>query len=88
MSDTTEDAIRREVGKLLRVDYCGKFMCTSCLLKLAVERFGTTVHTRGQIERVLDVIFRSPGAPRRVPTFVCDQCGQQCATAARSGLSA
>ena len=92
MSDTAEDFIRREVGKLLRVDYRGKFLCASCLLKLVVEQVGTTLYTRGQMERALDVIFRSPGALRRVHTFVCDQCGETgpclTATPARSGLSA
>jgi len=92
MSDTAEDFMRREVSKLLRVDYRGKFMCATCLLKLAVERFGTTLYTRGQIERALDAVFRSPGALRRVHRFVCDQCGKTLpcltATPARSGLSA
>ena len=37
MSDTAEDFIRREVGRFLRVDYRGKFMCASCLLKLTLE---------------------------------------------------
>jgi len=50
MSDTADDVVRREVSKLLRVEYRGKFMCASCLLKFAVERFGTTLYTRGQIE--------------------------------------
>ncbi len=92
MSATVEDFVRREVGKLLRVDYRGKFMCASCLLKLAVERFGTTRYTRGQVERTLDTVFRSPGPLRRVHAFVCDQCGKTLpcltATPARSGLSA
>ena len=92
MSDTADDFVRREVSKLLRVEYRGKFMCASCLLKFAVERFGTTLYTRGQIERALDTIFRSPGALRRVHRFVCDQCGKTLpcltATPARSGLSA
>jgi len=92
MSDTADDFVRHEVSKLLRVEYRGKFMCVSCLLKFAVERFGTTLYTRGQIERALDTIFRSRGALRRVHRFVCDQCGKTLpcltATPARSGLSA
>jgi len=48
MSDTADDFVRREVSKLLHVDYRGKFMCASCLLKFAVERFGTTLYTRGR----------------------------------------
>jgi hypothetical protein len=92
MSRTAEDFIRREVGNLLRSDYRGKFMCASCLLKLAIDRCGTALYTRGQLDRALDAIFRSPQALRRVHRFVCDQCGQttECLTAtpARSGLSA
>lgn len=92
MNDTAEDFIRREVGKLLRLDSRGKFLCAACLLKLAIERFGTALYTRGQIDRALDATLRSPEALRRVHRFVCDQCGQttECltATAARSGLSA
>jgi hypothetical protein len=91
LSDTAEDFIRREVSKLLRIDYRGKFMCSTCLLKLVVERFGTTPYTRGQFERALDAVFGSPGALRRVHAFVCDQCGKTLpcltATPARSGFS-
>ena len=47
MSDSAEDFIRREVGKLLRVDYRGKFMCAPCLVKQTVETWGTAVYTRG-----------------------------------------
>jgi len=92
MSDSAEDFIRREVGKLLRVDYRGKFMCAPCLVKQTVETCGTAVYTRGQIERALDGVFRSPGALRRLHAFVCDRCGKTTpcltATPARSGLSA
>ncbi len=91
MSDTADDSIRREVGKLLRVDYWGKVVCSLCLLKLTVARFGTVQYTRGQVERSLDTVFRSPGALRRVHAFVCDHCGKTLpclsATQARSGLS-
>jgi hypothetical protein len=92
MRDTAEDFIRREVGKLLRVDYRGKLLCLSCLFKLAVERFGTTRYTRGQIERSLDAVFRPPGALRRLHGVVCGHCEKTLpgltATPARSGLSA
>ena len=92
MSNTAEDFVRREVGKSLRVDYGGRFMCASCLLKHAIEKFGTAQYTRGQVERSLAVMFRSPGALRRIHILVCDQCGNTLpcltATPARSGLSA
>lgn len=39
MTYTTEEFVRREVGRLLRVDYRGKFLCPSCLVKLALDAF-------------------------------------------------
>jgi hypothetical protein len=37
MTYPTEELVRRIVGSLLRSDYCGKFFCSSCLVKLARE---------------------------------------------------
>jgi len=64
MSDTAEDFIRREVGRFLRVDYRGKFMCASCLLKLTLERFGTTRYTSGHWTRYSDL--RVPQTSTRI----------------------
>ncbi len=62
MSFTTEDIIRPEVGFLLRGDYRGKFLCSPCLVTLIRERLGTNLST-SKIERALDAVFKSPGAP-------------------------
>jgi hypothetical protein len=75
MNDTTVELVRREVGKLLRVDSRGEFICSLCLNRIIGERFGTT-YTRGQIERALDAVFKSPGALTRKDSFVCDRCGK------------
>ena len=63
------------------------------VLPAADERFGNIApYTRGQVERSLEAVFRSPGALRRVHRFVCDHRGKALpcltATPARSGLSA
>jgi hypothetical protein len=92
MSDTAEDFIRREVGKLLRVDYRDMGFCSLCLLRVTIARCGTARYTRGRMERALDSIFLSPGALRRLHAFICDKCGKTVpcltATPARSGISA
>jgi hypothetical protein len=73
MTFTTEDIIRPEVGFLLRGDYRGKFLCSSCLVKQIRERLGTNFST-SKIERALGAVFKSPGALTRLPSFRCDLC--------------
>jgi len=73
MSFTTEDIIRPEVDFLLRGDYRGKFLCSSCLVTLIRERLGTNLST-SKIEWALDTVFKSPGALTRRPSFLCDLC--------------
>jgi hypothetical protein len=73
MTVPAEDFARREVGKLLRVDHRGQFLCSSCLKKTVGERFGTA-YTRRQIERATDAVFKSPGGLTRMHSFICDRC--------------
>jgi hypothetical protein len=73
MTYTTEESVRREVGKILRVDYSGQFICSSCLAKLVLHTFGTS-HTESQIERAIAKVLESPGALVSVPTFICAGC--------------
>ena len=75
MSYTPVDFVRREVGRLLRSDYQGRFLCTSCLTPLVRDSL-TRTYTKGQIERSLREVFNSPGALRDRHSFVCDLCGQ------------
>jgi hypothetical protein len=42
MTPLTEALVRREVGKLLRVDYQGQMICFSCLVTFVHDSFGTT----------------------------------------------
>jgi hypothetical protein len=74
MNDTTVELARREVGKLLRVDNRGEFICSPCLKRIIGERSGPT-YTKGQIERALEAVFKSPGTLTRKYSFVCDRCG-------------
>jgi hypothetical protein len=73
MTVTAEDFVRREVGKLLRVDHRGQFLCSSCLKNIVGERFGNA-YTRGQIERAAAAVFKSPGGLTRMHAFICDRC--------------
>lgn len=74
MSDIILEAVRRDVSKLLREDNRGAFICSLCLNRLIREKPGITF-TKGQIERALETVFKSPGAFMRRYSFVCDRCG-------------
>ncbi len=68
-----DELVRREVGKLLRVDYRGKFLCSSCLVNLVRDILGTS-YTTSEIDQAMDNVFDSPGALRRIPAFICAAC--------------
>jgi hypothetical protein len=75
MTPPTEDVVRREVSKLLRVDYRGQKICVSCLVNFLRNSLGIT-YTKGQIERTLRVVAHSPGALTYKHALVCDRCGR------------
>jgi hypothetical protein len=75
MSLPIEYLARHEVGKLLRESYPGRFFCISCLATLLLGALGTT-YTKGQIERALQMMSKTPGALTYKHSFVCDQCGK------------
>ena len=75
MTPLTEDVVRREVGKLLRVEYRGQRICVSCLVTFLRNSLGIT-YTKGQIERTLRVVAHSPGALTYKHSIVCDRCGK------------
>ena len=66
----TDELVRREGGKLLRVDYRGKFLCSSCLVKLVRDTLGTS-YTTSEMDLAMDRVFDSPGALMRIPAFIC-----------------
>jgi hypothetical protein len=75
MTYTTEEFVRREVGRLLRVDYPGKFLCSSCLVKLVLDN-PHPGWRKSEIGRAMDKILEAPGALTRMPTFICALCGK------------
>ncbi len=68
MTYTTEDFVRRQVGKLLRVDYRGKRLCSACLVTLVSAMFGTAF-TKAQIEQGLIASVARPGGNVTGSTF-------------------
>jgi hypothetical protein len=68
-----DELVRREVGKLLRVAYRGKFLCSSCLVNLVRDMLGTS-YTTSEIDQAMDKVFDSPGALTRIPVFICAAC--------------
>jgi Fe-S-cluster-containing hydrogenase component 2 len=73
MTPLTDDLIRLEVGRLLRDDYRGKTICSSCLVTFVQNSFGTP-YTKAQIERAVLAVSRSPGALTYSNSFVCHHC--------------
>jgi hypothetical protein len=65
----TEELVRREVGKLLRVDYRGKFLCSSCLVELVRNSLGAN-YTTSEMDLAMDKMLDSPGALMRIPGFI------------------
>jgi hypothetical protein len=75
MTLATEYLVRHELGKLLGADYRGRFLCVTCLGPLVRSALGTT-YTKGQVERALLAVSKSPGTLRQKHSFLCDQCGR------------
>ena len=66
----TDELVGREVGKLLRVNYRGTFLCSSCLVKLVRDTLGTS-YTTSEMDLAMEKVFDSPGALMRIPAFIC-----------------
>ena len=75
MTSRIQDVVRREVSKLFRDRYRGRFLCVSCLAPFVRDLVGTT-HTTAQIQRALRKVSKMPGALRCKRSFICDQCGK------------
>jgi hypothetical protein len=73
MNLSIEYAVRHEAGKLLREK--GRAFCVPCLATFLRDALGTT-YTKGQIERALQTVSKTPGALTYKRSFVCDQCGK------------
>jgi hypothetical protein len=73
MNLSIEYAVRHEAGKLLRKK--GRAFCVPCLATFLRDALGT-IYTKGQIERALQTVSKTPGALTYKRSFVCDQCGR------------
>jgi len=75
MSLSIEYLVRHEAAKLLREMYPGRFFCASCLARCLRGAVGTT-YSKGQIERALHTVSKTPGALTYKHAFVCGLCGK------------
>lgn len=75
MSLSIEYLVRHEAAKLLREMYPGRFFCISCLALSLRGVLGIT-YTKGQIERALQTVSKTPGALTYQHAFVCGLCGK------------
>ena len=72
---TTEDFVRRAVGSVLHGKYHGRFVCSSCLVRMTLERLQTGWR-QSEIELAMEKVFKAPGAINYIPTCPCARCRQ------------
>jgi hypothetical protein len=70
---TTEDFVRRTVGRLLRGRYQGGVVCSVCLVGMTLERLHTGWR-KSEIEQAMEKVFRAPGALGSVASGPCARC--------------
>jgi len=75
VSQSIDDLVRETAAEILRERAPGRFLCIPCLMRQVQNAHGTA-YTRGQIERSLAVVARSPGSLTFLPSVVCDRCGK------------
>ena len=73
MNFSIEYFVRHEASKLLREK--GRAFCAPCVATFLRDALGTT-YTKGQIERALQMVSKTPGTLTYKRSFVCDQCGK------------
>lgn len=70
---TTEDFVRRAVGRLLGTRRRRDGICSACLVGMTLERLHTGWR-RSEIELAMGKVFTIPGALDRLPTGPCARC--------------
>ena len=70
---TTEDFVRRTVGRLLRGRYQGGVVCSGCLVGMTLERLHTGWR-KSEIEQAMEKVFSVPGALGSVSDGPCARC--------------
>jgi hypothetical protein len=73
---TVGDFVRRVVGSLLQGGYRGKFLCSSCLIKLTRDHLDKS-YSLVEIGWAMDEVFKGPGAITLLPTAVCARCARK-----------
>ena len=70
---TTEEFVRRTVGRLLRVKYRGQVVCAPCLVGMTLERLHTGWR-KSEIEHAMTGLFKTPGTLRWLPAGPSARC--------------
>ena len=70
---TTEDFVRRTIGRLLRGKYRGGRLCAWCLVGMTLERLHTGWR-KSEIEHAMEKVFNAPGALGSTPSGPCSRC--------------
>ncbi len=70
---TTEDFVRRAVGRMLGGKYQGNVVCSSCLVGMTMERLHAGWR-KSEIELAMEKVFKMPGALDCRPTGPCGRC--------------
>lgn len=71
---TTEDFVRRAVGRVLAGKYEGGAVCSSCLVGMTLERLPAGWR-RSEIELAMGKVFEIPGAALNcMPIGPCARC--------------
>jgi len=70
---TTEEFVRRMVGRLLADKSRGRAVCASCLVGMTRERLHTGWR-KSEIERAMEKVFAAPGSLDVLPAGPCARC--------------
>ena len=70
---TTEDFVRRTIGRLLRGRYHGRLVCSGCLVGMTLERLHTGWR-KSEIEQAMERVFSAAGALGSVSSGSCARC--------------
>lgn len=73
VSYTTEEFVRRAVGRALAGRYQGRALCSSCLVGLTLERLHAGWR-RSEVEVAMGKVFEKPGVLTGAPAGPCARC--------------
>jgi hypothetical protein len=70
---TTEEFVRRTVGRLLGGLYHGRPVCSGCLVGMTLERLHTGWR-KSEIEQAMEKVFVTPGTLGPASSGPCARC--------------